>query len=121
MTRLQAPHRRSRPARLVLAVLALWALLGGGSIAQAHVHPSHAIARDARHGMATLAMPEADCALCDALAAFEPLLPGEAPAAAPGPITAATRPAMPVAAYALPDAHGHGWRSRAPPFRIPTI
>ncbi len=121
MIRMAAPRRRSRPATLVLAMLALWALVGGGSIAQAHVHPLHAVARDARHGMATLAMPEAECALCDALAAFEPLLPGDAPAAAPHPVGAAMVPGLPVAAYPLPHAHGHGWRSRAPPVCLPTI
>lgn len=112
----------------MLALLALCALLGGGGIAPAHVHPVHPpvhppaypVARDGTDRSATLSMLDEDCALCDALAAFEPLLPGGAPVAAIPAIAAALVPVDPVAAYPLPAPRGPGWRSRAPPVSSPT-
>lgn len=108
-------QRRSQPGMLMLALLALCALLGGGSAAQVHVHPLHAVARDGTDRTATLSTPDEECALCDARAAFEPLLPDAVPLAAPPIAAAALRPVGAVAAYPLPAPRGHGWRSRAPP------
>jgi len=113
-------HRhRPQPGMLMLALLALCALLGGGTAAQAHVHPLHAVARDGSDRSTTLSTPDEDCALCDARAAFEPLVPGNAPAAARPVSTAAAGPIARAVADPLLAPRGHGWRSRAPPLASP--
>jgi len=112
-------QRRPQPGVLMLALLALCALLGGGGIAQAHVHPLHATARDGTDRSTTLATADADCALCYARAAFEPLLPDAVPTAIAAVPAAAIRPIQAVAAYPRPAPRGHGWSSRAPPIDSP--
>ena len=112
--------RQSQPGMLMLALLALCALLGGGGVAQAHVHPLHPIAHDGTDRSTTLSTPDEECALCDARVAFEPLVPDAAPTAMPRLVAAAIRPIGAAAAYPLPAPRGPGWRSRAPPSPLRT-
>lgn len=113
-------HRhRPQPGMLMLALLALCALLGGGTAAQAHVHPLHAVARDGSDRSTTLSTPDEDCALCDARAAFEPLVPDDAPVAVPPMVGVAAVPVARAVADPLLATRSHGWRSRAPPLVLP--
>lgn len=113
MARLSAPPPVRRPRLFALALFLLLALVGNGTVLDAHFHPGPRVA-----GVTALAdKPDANdgpCALCDSIAAIDPLLPTDAPVLA-GPVRGATAlytPGHVAAAHVRPV---HSWHSRAPP------
>lgn len=98
----------------LLAIFGLLALAGNGLIVQTHRHSLQRLAYSVgAEGAGDLAA-DAHCALCDAQALAEPLMPPPAPALVP-PIGGRKPAAFLLRTGVDRRAHTHGWRSRAPP------
>lgn len=107
--------RRFRPGALLFALLALWALAYDGFVVRTHVHLVRGVAAVGDGDrQSTLAIVDAECALCDASVTFEPLLPAATGMLVPRQVQTAATIVVP-GAYRRFASRAHIWRSRAPP------